>query len=217
MVQFNLLPDVKLEFVKARRTKYMMTFVSVVVGAVALAVLLFALFYVNVVQRKSLNDLNKDIKSHSTELKNVEDLSKILTVQNQLNTLTSLHDKKPVSSRMFGYLTQLTPNQLSLTKLSVNFDESTMSISGTAPTLDPVYVFTDTLKSAQYTVEGSDTSSKPFSEVVLSEFGRDDKGASFTITLKFDPIIFDATKQTQLVVTQATTDGQTNLFTEAEQ
>ncbi|MCA9326911.1 hypothetical protein KDA14_00095, partial [Candidatus Saccharibacteria bacterium] len=167
MVQFNLLPDVKLEFVKARRTKYMMTFVSVVVGAVALAVLLFALFYVNVVQRKSLNDLNKDIKSYSTELKNVEDLSKILTVQNQLNTLTSLHDKKPVSSRMFGYLTQLTPNQLSLTKLSVNFDESTMSISGTAPTLDPVYVFTDTLKSAQYTVEGSDTSSKPFSEVVL--------------------------------------------------
>jgi hypothetical protein len=41
MVQFNLLPDIKLEFVKARRMKYLLSFVSVIVGGVAITVFFF--------------------------------------------------------------------------------------------------------------------------------------------------------------------------------
>ncbi len=213
MVQFNLLPDIKLEYVKAQRTKYLMTFAAFVVGAVSIAVLLFALFFVNVVQRKSLSDLNTDIKAYSKQLKSVNDLSKILTVQNQLSTLTSLHDKEPVATRLFGYLTQITPAQASLTKLSVDFTQNTMSISGTAPNLDTVRVYADALKSATYMVDGSEKNTKVFNQVVLSQFGRDDKGATFTITMNFDPVIFDATKDAKLSVSSTTGADETNLFT----
>lgn len=200
MVQFNLLPDVKLQYVKARRTKYLMTFVALVVGGVSIAVLLFSLFFVHVVQSKSLSDLNADIKDYSTQLKNVDNLSQILTVQNQLNTLTELHQKKPVASRLFGYLAQVTPSQVSLTKLSVDFTANTMAISGKAPTLDAVGIYTDTLKGTKYTTDDGKTTKNAFSDVVLSNFGRDDKGATFTITLTFDPVLFDSTQPVKLIV-----------------
>ncbi|QQS19134.1 hypothetical protein IPL68_03790 [Candidatus Saccharibacteria bacterium] len=250
MVQFNLLPDIKLEFVKARRMKYLMSFVSFIVGGAAITALLFAFFFVNVIQKKSLNDLQSDIKTYSNDLKNTKNLDKILTVQNQLGALTSvnnkpgLHEQKPVGSRLFGYLTQVTPDKASLTKLTVDFSQTTMSIGGKAPTLDVVSVYTDTLKATGYkigpdvqpksitdvcpNIDGNQLAlpdrmildkdancvmpPKAFSEVVLSQFGRDDKGATFTITLKYNADIFDDTKQVQIVVPSGLQTNQTNLF-----
>jgi hypothetical protein len=211
MVQFNLLPDVKLQFVKARRTKYLLTLISVVVAVVSLAIFLLAFLSVNVVQKKSLSDLNKDISKYSSQLKSTNDLDKILTVQNQLGTLTSLHDQKPVASRLFTYIAQVTPSQASLNKLTVDFTAHTMTLGGTAPALDVISTYTDTLKATTYKVSGG-TSMKAFSNVVLSSFGRDDKGANFTITLSFDPVIFDTKNDVKLTVLNNTVTDQSNTF-----
>lgn len=212
MVQFNLLPDVKLEYVKSRRTKYLMTFISVVVGAVAITVFLLSLFIVNVVQKKSLSDLNNDIAAYSAQLKDVKDLSDILTVQNQLGTLTALHDGKPVTSRLFDYVGQVTPAQASLNKLTIDFATPGISVGGTAPTLDTVGLYANTLKATQFSVEGEEGTKKAFSDVVLSSFGRDDKGATFVITFKYDPAIFEATKKVTLIVPADANADQTNVF-----
>ncbi|PID30720.1 hypothetical protein CSA80_04330 [Candidatus Saccharibacteria bacterium] len=266
MIQFNLLPDIKLEFVKARRMKRLMLLVSLIVGGISIAVLLFALFFVHVAQKKSLNDLQADIKTYSEELKSEKDLSRILTVQNQLGALTSLHEQKPATSRLFTYITQVTPDQAILTKLTVDYAKNTMSIGGKAPTLDAVGVYADTLKATGYKIgtdvdedKGKDADKdkdkdkdaelapkedlcpnikgrqvivpdgmildsngdctkppKAFSEVVLSEFGRNDKGATFTITLKYNPDIFDDTKEVQLIVPSGVQTNQTNLFEAGE-
>lgn len=130
MVQFNLLPDVKLEYVKTQRTKRLLTLISIVVSIVGLAVLFLSFVTVNVVQKKSLNDLSSDITKYSSQLKNVKDLDKILTVQNQLSTLKGLHDQEPVASQLFGYITKVTPEQASLSDLSVDFVGDTMTVSG---------------------------------------------------------------------------------------
>jgi len=161
MVQFNLLPDIKLEFVKARRTKYLLSFVSFIVGGIAIAVFLFAFFFVNVVQKKSLSDLQADIKQYSSDLQSEKNLDKILTVQNQLSAVTTLHKTKPVASRLFGYLTQVTPTQASLTKLTVDFSQNTMAIGGKAPTLDSVSMYTDALKATKYRVVSDSAMPKP--------------------------------------------------------
>ncbi len=212
MIQFNLLPDVKLEYVRARRSKVLMTIVALVVGAVSLAVMLFALIYVQVIQRKSLNDLDADIKSYSAEVKKVQDLNKILTVQNQLNTLTPLHDAKPAASRLFGYITQVTPEKASLNKLLVDFTSNAMTIGGSAPSQEVVSTYTDTLKATKFTTDKSSEPRAAFSEVVMSSFGRDDKGATFTITLKFQPDIFKMTDKPQLVIPSGLVTNQSNLF-----
>jgi hypothetical protein len=189
-----------------------MTFISIVVGTTAIVVLVISLFVVNVVQKKSLSDLNKDISTYSKQLKSTKDLSRILTVQNQLNTLTSLHDGKPVTSRLFDYISQITPAQANLNKLTVDFTENRMSIGGTAPSLDVVSLYTDTLKATYYTTDESTTQTSAFSNVVLANFGRDDKGATFTITLNFDPVIFRATDTVKLVVPSTASADQTNVF-----
>ncbi|MBP7775229.1 MAG: hypothetical protein WAW63_00535 [Candidatus Saccharimonadales bacterium] len=245
MVQLNLLPDIKLEFVKARRTKYLMTFISLVVGGISLAVFLFAFFFVNVVQKKSLSDLDGDIKTYHTKLKGFKSLDKILTVQSQLNTLTKLHVQKPVATRLLSYISQVTPAQASLDKLDIDFAVQTISISGKADNLDTVSIYTDTLKGTRYrqskpaasleqgkdlcpnldgeqtiipenTVvdsEGNCVSAKrAFSEVVLKSFKRDEKGANFTITLKYDPALFDVSYDTNLLVPTSTPTNEGNLF-----
>lgn len=215
MVQFNLLPDVKLQYIKARRTKRLVTLVSLVVIAASLGVFTIAFFSVNVVQKKSLSDLNKDIKTYSNELQSTKDLDKILTVQNQLNTLTGLHEKKVVGSRLFGYISQVTPAKASITKLNIDFALNTISISGETSGLDVVNTYTDTLKATTYKVSGANNGpTKAFKNVVLSTFGRDDKKATYTITASFDPAIFNGTSDVVLTVPDQVTTDPASLFQE---
>lgn len=214
MIQFNLLPDVKLQFIKAERTKRVVTGVSVIAGAAALVVLLLLLFTVDVVQKKSINDLTHDIKTNADTLKHTPDLQKMLTVQSQLHSLTSLHDQDPVSSRLFDFMSRLTPKQASISDLSIDNTANTMTVTGKAPTLDVVNTFVDSLKYTNYTTSAdtSDGSSKPaFTNVVLSSFGRDSKTASYTITLNFDPALFSNASDVTLTANGQAITQQTNI------
>lgn len=218
MIQFNLLPDVKLQYLRARRVKRLVSFISIVVGAVSLFIFLLALVTVDVVQKKNMHDLTGDITTKSNQLKSTKNINKILTVQNQLNTLTSLHDQKVVASRLFGDIAKVTPAQVTISNLQLDFTANTATISGEAPTLDGVNAYTDTLKATTYqaTATGS-TSATPstnaFSSVVLSAFGRDSKGATYTITLSFDPQIFsNANSSVTLSVPSGTVSNTAELF-----
>lgn len=211
MLQFNLLPDVKLEYVKTQRTKHLLTLLSFAASAAGIAVLLLSAVTVYGVQKKSLHDLNDDIKTYSTQLKSVPNLDKILTVQNQLSTLTSLHDQKPVTSRLFTYISQVTPAQASLNKLTIDFTANTLTIGGSTPGLDVVSTYTDTLKATKYsTGAGADTHA--FSDVVLSSFSRSDQGATFTITCNFDPAIFNSANTVTLSVPSSAASDQSSVF-----
>jgi Tfp pilus assembly protein PilN len=215
MTQFNLLPDVKLEYVKTERTKRLLTVVSFFASVAGIALLVLSFVSVDVVQKKSLNDLNKDISRYSTQLKGISDLDKILTVQNQLSTLTGLHDKKPVTSRLFGYVSQVTPGQASLNQLTIDFTANTLTIGGSTPSLDVVSTYTDTLKSTTYKTDAAgSTATKAFSNVVLSSFGRTDNGATFTITAAFDPIIFSSANKVTLTVPPTAGADQSSVFQE---
>ncbi|HSX43108.1 MAG TPA: PilN domain-containing protein [Candidatus Saccharimonadales bacterium] len=211
MVQFNLLPDVKLEYVKTQRTKHLLTLLSVVVSAAAIGILAVAIISVDVVQKKSLHDLNNDISRYSGQLKDVKDLDKILTVQNQLSTLTGLHDQKPVTSRLFGYLSQLIPQKAALNKLTLDYTTNQLTMGGTADTLDTVSTLTDTLKATKYTTDAGGKG-HAFSDVVLSSFSRDDAGASFTVTCTFEPAIFNSGATVTLIVPPTANANQSKVF-----
>lgn len=204
MIQFNLLPDVKLQFVRAKRQKRNVVVISALVGAASLGIMIL-LVGVNAVQKKHLNDVNKDIKKYTNDLKSTPELDKILTIQNQLKTLPELHNKKPVISRIFGYMTQIIPAQVNIASLEVNFDEYTMSFSGTADSVVTVNKLIDTLKFTTFTIDDTEGANKPFSEVVLSSYAPADKDTSYAVTLKFDPVLFDSSKKVTLTVPKITT------------
>lgn len=220
MVQFNLLPDVKLEYIKTQRTKR--TVLLGVISITALVVFIFVLLFliVNVFQKQHLANLNKNIEVKTKELKEVPDLEKVLTVQNQLKALPKLHQDKPATSRLTDYLVQLTPSDAKITDVSVDFSSQSITINGTAGNIETVNRFADILKFTDYKEVDSAESNKAFSEVVLSNFGVQSTSGgrtSYGLQFKFNPIIFDNTKNIQLAVpsiisTRSVTEKPTDLF-----
>lgn len=198
MIQFNLLPDVKLEYIRAERTKRMVIAIASAVTVVSVIILIILLTVVLVFQKKYMNDLSADIATYSKDLQATPELNKILTVQNQLGSLSGLHEQKPDATRIFPYIEEITPSEVSIASLTIDFDAQTFVITGSATSLGDVNKYVDTLKFTEYK---QDTQThRAFSEVVLASFGRADKGASYTINLKFDPIIFSNTSKVALTV-----------------
>lgn len=214
MIQFNLLPDVKLEYIKTRRTKRLIMLIASVVTGVSLTVMILLLTVVNGFQKTHLNNLSRDIKRDSDAIQQTEDLEKILTIQSQLTSLPALHEQKPVASRLFAYVSQVTPVNTSIARLNINFTDQTISLTGAADSLGTVNKFVDTLKFTEF--KSGDVQERAFFDVVLSSFGRDIRGASYTINLKFKPAIFESANAVELVVPNIiTTRSQTEKPEEA--
>ena len=131
-VQFNLLPDVKLDYAKAQASRGKTASLAFLASAIALGLLVVLVVFVDVVQKKQLNDATNQVNSATSQLQAVPNLSKVLTVQNQLQTLSTLHANKHVTSRIFGYLVQLTPSAASLGQLTLDTTTNALTISGTA-------------------------------------------------------------------------------------
>lgn len=204
-VQFNLLPDVKLEFYKAQRSKRLIVNAALLVTVSAVGILIVSFSVANIVQKKALSDADKDIKKYSNQLKTTPDLEKILTVQNQLNALPALHQQKHIISRLFTYLPLITPDKVNIGKLTLDAKANTMVITGTSDKIENVNKFADTLKFTSYTTTDSSTKTQAFKSVVLDAIGRDQTTVSYTINMEFDPTLFKGEQTITLVVPQELT------------
>lgn len=225
MVQFNLLPDVKLNYIKAERTKRMVMLASFSLTGLAVFIFVLLFLIVNVFQTKHLNDLNNDIKMKTSELKSIPDLDKVLTVQNQLKALPGLHEQKPATSRLVDYLVQVTPADAKISEVKVDMDNSAMTLEGSANSIETINRFVDTLKFTNFTAVSDPESSETdqaFTEVVLTKFGISEAGenagkTTYSIDFKFNPIIFNNTKTVNLTVpniisTRSIVEKPTELF-----
>lgn len=222
-VQFNLLPDVKIEFMRTQHAKRIVYAISAIAVTISLAIFIISFLSVNVVQKKLLSDANGDINKYSQDLKSIKDLDKILTVQNQLASLPGLHDQKHYASRLLTYLPQLTPVNVHIGKLNLDTAGNKITIQGTADTVENINKYVDTIKFTIYPVKGINTEkdckkadgtwdknkkicTKPaFSNVVLTKVDRNEKVASYTIDTNYDPSLFVGTNGVNLIVTHEVT------------
>lgn len=193
MIQVNLLPEVKLQFIRAKRLRRLITLLSVMVTGSAIVLFVLLFLTVNVWQKRTISDLGNDISALSGELKSTPDLDRILTVQSQLSSLPALHETKPDVKRLFTYLNQITPAEVTMSKLTLTFDASTIEITGSAGTLAEINKFVDTLKFTNYRTTPEAEAVPAFSGVVMSAFSLNrEGGANYGITLNFDPVIFSS-------------------------
>lgn len=189
-VQFNLLPDIKINLQKTERLRRLVVTITVLVTASAVGIFLFMLFTVDVIQAKSMRDAAKDVDSASAQLKNIPALDNIITVQNQLKSLPSLHQGKHISSRIFTYLPQVTPTNVSINKLNLDLKQNTLVISGTADSQKTVNAYIDSLKNATYKVGDQGPATIAFPSVVESNFSINGSTVGYTINIQFDPKLF---------------------------
>lgn len=194
MIQFNLLPDVKKEYVKAKRTKRLIISMSTLfsAGAVGVTVLMFT--FVHVAQKQHVKSLTNHIEELTTGIQSTEDIDTILTVQNQLSFLAGLHESKSEASRIFQYMQHVSPSTVRFTTLDVDTLTTTMQIAGSADSIATVNKLVDNIKAAKYAVVGLDNESLAYSEVKTQVTG-DNEGSQFMIYFSYDPVIFDNTQE----------------------
>jgi Tfp pilus assembly protein PilN len=169
-IQFNLLPDVKLQYLRTHRTKNFVLSICILASAASLTILVILLFTVLVVQKQQLSSSQKALNSANGQLSDISDLNKIVTVQNQLTSLVQLHQGKHASERIFDYLRQVTPSKASVNRLSLDMTQKTMSITGNADSQKTVNTFIDTLKFTSYKLGDSGNSQPAFSNVIETSF-----------------------------------------------
>jgi Tfp pilus assembly protein PilN len=216
MIQINLLPDVKMQYLKVRRTQRLVISISTLLIVASLVIFVLLVGTVDVFQKKTLSDLNNNITTNEHQLQNTPNLNKILTVQNQLQVLSNMHNQKPAATRLFGFLQQVTPSSVTLSQFNIDYTQNTISVTGNADTLDTVNDYTDTLKFTTFK-KSNGTTADAFTSVVLSQFSRSTSGTTYTITASFDPNIFNSANNVALTVpniisTRSVLEQPTDLF-----
>lgn len=208
MIALNLLPDIKKEYLKTQKLKRLFIVGALIASTAFVALAILLAIFVFGLQRLQLSTTQADIDNALAELQSIEDLDKIVTIQKQLDAIPQLHDSKPAADRLFGYLETLVPKDISLSKVEVMFEESNLSgeLTGTAQSVKAVNVFVDTLKNANFTYEGAEAAIKPFTSVVLSNSTVEGAEVAYTISVKFDALLFDNTlSSAKLTVPNITT------------
>jgi Tfp pilus assembly protein PilN len=200
MIEINLIPDVKRELLKAQRTRTAVITGSITASIIAGALVAALVVYVYGVQTVRSAILDGQIKDGDAKLAKVEDLSKILTIQNQLGQISTLNSEKNIDSRLFDVLAAVIPpepNNVSVSLVSIDAETETIRIEGQTRGYDSMEVFKKTLDSAifDYQEDGETSSDKLASNISVSDtsYGENNdnqKVLRFVLTFTYSEKIF---------------------------
>ncbi len=200
MIEINLIPDVKQELLKAQRTRTTVISFAIITCIVAGGIVVALALYVFGVQSVRSNLVDDAITTKSAQLAQVEDLSKMLTIQNQLNRVTELNDKKRIDSRVFDVLSAVippAPNEVQVSLLSMNTEESTLTLEGQTRGYDSMEVFKKTIDSSIIVLnqDGTEQQVKLANDISTSDvsYGEDPDGRKvlrFKLSFKYPEELF---------------------------
>lgn len=205
MIEINLIPDVKQQLLNAQRIRATVVTVAIIVCLVAAGVVVALSAYVFGVQSVRGGLADTAIKDGEAELASVEDLSKVLTIQNQLTKIDLLNDEKKIDSRIFDVLGAIIPsgeNAIQISNLKIDADAGSITIDGQAPNgYAALEVFKKTIAAANVQYKDNQDANQ---EVVLASdistgnisYGEDSSGKKvlrFTISFIYAEELFAST------------------------
>ena len=109
------------------------------------------------------------IKDRNDKLMAVEDLNKVVTIQNQLTKINEQHSRKKINSRIFDVVTAVNPvapNNVSFSDIKVNPESKTITLEGSAVN---GYSALETLKKTILNTKVQTTDGDKSSEVSLTK------------------------------------------------
>ncbi len=206
MIEVNLVPDVKLELLKARRQRAMVISGSIITSIVAASVVVLLLAYTYGVQAALDTIANDKIASESKKLSEVKDLSKTLTIQSQLEGISSMYDSKNVTSRIFDIVSVTVPegkNSISVRRLAFDGTEKQITIEGQALNgYEALEVFKKTIAETKFAYKSNGNDEQQSVNIAKSisdgerTYSEDDDGKQvlrFTVTFVFADELFSTT------------------------
>ncbi len=154
MIRLNLLPDIKREYLKARRTEAKAISFSILLGLMAIIGVIMIGVYVYVVQQVQTGLLTDSIKNNTKTLEAEKDVDKYLTLQSQLANIDTLHQAKTNYSRLLDILPRLNPaapNNVDITEITIDSTTSVISLSGNANDYTGLITYRDTIRNTKLT------------------------------------------------------------------
>ncbi len=134
MIEINLIPDVKREYLRTRSMRNLVISMSVLVAiGTTIACVALGLILGGQLVARSLQD--NAIKDENSALMEVTDLNKAVTIQQQLEAIDQQHASKHITSRLFdvlGAINPPAPNDVRISSLRLDPAEKTVTIEGSA-------------------------------------------------------------------------------------
>jgi len=155
MIRLNLLPDVRREALGTQPAQRKLIRIAQLASIVAIGVTLLLVIWVYGVQGIQKKLLNDSISGRYRELRTVKDIDTYATIQNQLASLTSLHDNKNLTSRLLDYLPSLNVG-VTFNKVTMADKDHSLVFEGEAIDYRRLVIFRDTLKSASLLYKSTD-------------------------------------------------------------
>lgn len=211
MIEINLIPAVKQELIKVQRIRATVISFSILIGLAAVAVVTLLALYVFAVQTVRGVVADEAIKKGGQQLAGVEDLSKTLTIQNQLTKISGEHSDKKIDSRIFDVLLAIippVPNDIQISDLAVDSTAGTITMQGQAAnSYAAAEIFRKTIEGAKvkYTSDAGDQAVALASNVSTGDtsYGEDASGAKvlrFTLSFTYAKELFAPSSKNATVV-----------------
>ena len=144
MFEINLVPDVKAQLLGKQRMRNLVIFVAIVVAMAAAAVVLLLGSIVtgqNIVManqdremkcRSTGSDDDRECpeRDFGTAILRIENINEFLTIQDQMNKIATINDRKMLLSRVFGVLDVILPtgdDEVRVSELSVDLANATLN------------------------------------------------------------------------------------------
>lgn len=206
MIEINLMPDVKQELLRAQQMRSFVVSVAIIVAIAAASIVALLAIWVYGVQtgRNYLADQN--IENGASELAALEDVPEVMTIQNQLATISELNNAKRIPTRMFDLLAHTVPtgeNQVDIVELTYNSDEGERIVTIEAQSTNGYAAAETFQKTLGYAVlrwsaadEGDLQEAPIASELQITEtsYGEDQSGQrvlNFTLTFEYTDELLD--------------------------
>ena len=183
MIQINLLPDVKQEYLRTRRIRNTAISIAIITGLAAggVVVLLTLVLGAQLTREIVADD---QIKKQYAEMSQVDSLSELVTLQNQLELISSQHENKSVDSRLFSFLQAINPaapNDVQFSSVNLDPSDFTITLEGLTDGGYPaVESLTKTIMNTkvEYVSGQEEMTDSVASQVAISEtrFGEDSSG-----------------------------------------
>ncbi len=210
MIEINLVPDVKQELIHAQRIRSTVITGAILIGLISISIVALLAFYIFAIQGARDVFVNGQIDSGSKQLAKNDDLSKTLTIQNQLTKITDLNNDKKIDSRIFDVLKAIippAPNDVKFSDLTIDSTANRITINGQASnSYAALEVFKKTLAGANVKFTGN-TGLVLASDISTSNtsYGEDSSGLKvlrFTVSFIYTPELFSpSSKDVSIVIT----------------
>lgn len=134
MIQINLVPEVKLELIRAQKHRRVVISVVTIAIIVAISITVLLALYVFMIQNLQISSGKDTIIDKHREFISRPDIQKSVTIANQIANIDTTHENKNMMSRIFDILavasSKGTDNSVSITTIDVNAEQSTISVTG---------------------------------------------------------------------------------------